>query len=436
MVRYLLVFHAHAFAVDSELNGSVCRPWQRASYYAIPNPHLLLESIIPAGSGALVFAVNCRTPALSCLLTAMPDHGGAASEQLPTVVAVDMALAALRLVAQEVSHDCAALTTVALMPGAGIPLAATAPALLECRLDVVSGAFEVSCGGAACMSASVVAVTASGAPSAATSAHPRPALNALAVAQAQAGCGTAVAAAHVPQEQAMFGTSISLMASSVLQHTATAQCSSSDIVPVLAAAGIVLPSARADVASRLRQLSLAASIAVPDVDTSSAFGASFTAANASDAAAVVSAGGVVHVQQRLQTGPSLPALQTVWVPCPAVAMAECAMQAQRAPPLATWALLSYEAPCSLETLVRLSPAEAAAVTAVNIVLVPQGPTLPISSQPGTHYATSMEEAAELLKALRPHHTLAVQLPADTHSGGILARPRTEYLHMFLHSKMP
>lgn len=384
------------------------RPWQRASLYAIPHAHLLLQSFLPAtSSSALIFAVDCRTPALSCLLMASAEQGAAL---LPTPVAVDMALAGLRLLAQEGGGECAALTAVALPPGAGISLPSASPAVLACRMDGLSGTVELECGGEVCLEASAVAVADSTTPAVAAPVCSQPARNVLGAVAAQTAAGSAVAAAEVPQEQAMFTATISLMASSVLQHTAAA-CGTdpSAAPPVLAAVGIVLPAAAAAASSRVQQLSLAAAVAALGTSGSAHTSSSLAASIAADSAVLLSASSLVHVRQHLQVGPPLPALQTVWVPSPVAEQVPASAQ-QDAPAPATWAFLSFGRPCSLESLVTLLPTDGAAIKVTNLVLLPDGAAAKADSTTGVKFVPSAEAAAHALKALRPTHAFALQLP--------------------------
>ena len=333
-----------------------------------------------------------------------------AAPLLPTPVAVDMALAGLRLLAQEGGGECAALTTVALPPGAGISLPSASPAVLACRMDGLSGAVELECAGQVCLEASAVAVADSTRPEVAAPVCSQPVRNVLGAVPAQPAAGSAFAAAEVPQEQAMFAATISLMASSVLQHTAAA-CGSSPggASPALAAAGIVLPAAAAAASSRVQQLAVAAAVAALDDSGSAHTSSSLAASNAADSAAVVSAGGLVHVHQHLQVGTPVPALQTVWVPSP-VAEHGAASAQQDAPPPATWAFLSFGRPCSLDSLVTLLPTEDTAVKVTNLVLLPGGAAAKTDSTTGLQYVPSAEAAAHALKTLRPTHAFALQLP--------------------------
>lgn len=365
----------------------------------------------------MVFVGDYCVPAVASLLMAGPSEGVAASRQLPTMIAVDMALAALQLVAGESNQESSVLTEVSLTHLPAIKLSNSPGALLECHLNCTSGALDVSCCGIACLAATPVTIADHGTALHALSPDSMPRQLSMLTSACDDVPDSAVAAVFVASECAPVATTIALLASSTMRLVASAE--SADFMPTLAAAASIAlclaPTASA--LQRFLHISAAVDRAAPQRNTAATCGV-VTAASTAHFTPLVAATHLTYVQQPKRTASPLPALQAVWAPCASVPEAAAALAAAAPPQNVTWALLTYAEPFAIEDICTATPSALADAKCVNIVMLPAGTPASTSTTVGTtQYVSSVEEASQALKSLRPHHTLAVQLPEQQNLPG-------------------
>jgi hypothetical protein len=324
-----------------------------------------------------------------------------------------------------------------------ISTAASTDAHLQCQVDRMSGAVEVSCGGHSSLTA-----TATAAPATSLLASQRPASEGRvristasrllhgALGTGQQGASATAASQQLSSQDAGFAVSMALHATATLQQAAKQQGSlSAGRAPTLMACALLLPTSAAAAGQALHMAMSVQRIAGSRKQTSAELVCS------GGSGAMLQASGLVQVVRVAPpsatgwlTAGAAPALQTVWLPW------RPHVQANAAPQRAKWALLSYRQPCLLAAICRASADDAARLSCINIVFRPNGGNGSDGAQDdtaqqdavatSTQFAATESELVAQLKALRPDHIFCVQ----RHAGASLPGDCWQSQQCIVHSR--